>query len=146
MAYLFESDVVDAVCHYLIGRTYTIQQRLTPKQRGIDIIARKQGSLFTELVVEAKGETSERQGSQRFGKPYETADVKINVAEAFYTAAELTISRAEYPMRRVAIALPQNALYERYEARIQPAMITLGIGIFWVASSKTVLFVGPWEL
>lgn len=146
MVYLYESDVVDAVCHYLTGCSYTIQQKLTPKQRGIDIIALKQGSLFTELVIEAKGETSERSGSQRYGQPYGSADVKINVAEAFYTTAELAISRTQHPMRRVAVAVPQNALYERYVARILPAVMTLGIGIFWVASDKTVTFAGPWEL
>lgn len=146
MTYLYESDVVDAVCQYLEGQSFTIQQRLTPKQPGIDVIALRQEPVPIELVVEAKGETSERGGSQRYGNPFDSAQVKIHIAEAFYTAAALTSSPTSHQLRRVAVALPQNALHERYATRIQPAFTALGIGVFWITPDKKVSLVAPWEL
>ncbi len=146
MVYLFESDVVDAVCHYLARYGFTIRQSLAPSQQGIDIIAIREGPVLTELVVEAKGETSERSGSHRYGQPFNSAQVKIHIAEAFYTAAALTFPPTPHQLRRVAVALPKNALHERYATRIQPALTALGIGVFWITPDKTVLLVAPWEL
>lgn len=52
---------------------------LPPKKRGIDVIALRQEPVPIELVVEAKGETSERKGSQRYGNPFDSAQVKIHI-------------------------------------------------------------------
>ena len=67
---LFESDVVDAVCAQLQARGYHIRQKLQVTQRGDDIIAVRQGAPIRELYVEAKGETSSRTTTARYGRPF----------------------------------------------------------------------------
>ncbi len=143
---LYESDVIDAVCRHLAGHGFTILQRLSTTQHGIDIIASREEPSPMELSIEAKGETSERKESQRFGKPFDSAQVKIHVAEAIYAAAALISSPQVHPYRRVAVAFPQDPLHQRYAASVQPALTALTVGVFWVTDDKKVSLVAPWEL
>jgi len=143
---LFETDVIDAVCVHLESHGFTILQRLSPTERGIDVIAKREEPSPFELSIEAKGETSERKGSQRYGKPFDSAQVKIHVAEAFYTAAQLLSSEGNHTLSRVGIALPQNPLHQRYVTSIQGTLVALRVGVFWVTHDKRVFLVAPWQL
>ena len=80
---LTENDVVDAVCEHLIQNGFTIQNQLTTRERGIDIVALNPAT-GAETLIEAKGETSSKGHTKRFGKPFHSAQVKVHVAEAFY--------------------------------------------------------------
>ena len=135
---LIESDVVGAVCGFLSERGYAITQQLGPTQHGVDIIATRRDPEPRELWVEAKGETSERLGSQRYGKPFDSAQVGIHVAEAFYTAAKHVATANDASARVIAIALPGNELQRRYVAPIAPILARLGVVLLWVAPDKTV--------
>jgi hypothetical protein len=135
---LIESQVVDAVCRLLSEKGFAIVQRLPPTKHGVDIIARSANQPPTELWVEAKGATSERKGSKRFGKPFDSAQVNIHVAEAFYTAAKHVKTPVEHGRRIVAIALPSDVLHRRYVAPIQPALDALSIGVLWVEPDDSV--------
>ena len=143
---LFETDVIDAVCGNLKAHGFTILQRLSPTEHGIDVIAKRGEPSPFELSIEAKGGTSERKGSQRYGKPFDSAQVKIHVAESFYTAAQLLSAERNHISRRVGIALPQDPLHQRYVVSVQPALTALGVGVFWVTSDKRVFLVAPWQL
>lgn len=134
---LFESDVVDAVCKYSLSMGYEIIQYLGPKQKGVDIILRRPEHP-RELWIEAKGETSEREGTSRYGRPFDSAQVHIHVAEAFYTAAEHLATIPAKTDRLVGIALPSNELHRRYAGKISPILTRLGIVDLWVDSDKTV--------
>lgn len=135
---LMESQVIEAVCRLLSTRGFSIVQRLPPTRHGVDIIARLAGQPPTELWVEAKGATSERIGSKRYGKPFDSAQVNIHVAEAFYTAAKHVKTPVEQGRRLVAIALPSDDLHRRYIAPIQPALDELSIGVLWVEPDHSV--------
>ncbi len=140
---LVESDVIAAVCAHLAAHGYMIEQRLKPTQHGIDVIAVRPGRT---LWIEAKGETSERAGSERHGKPFDSAQVGVHVAEAFYTGARLLCRPPVDPKRMVAIALPETHFHIRQVAAIQPAITQLKIAIFWVRSDHTVSIDSPREL
>jgi hypothetical protein len=62
---LDENQVVDIVCAHLVSNGYFITAKCTTTQQGIDIVATKDGA---RLLVEAKGATSSRRGSERFEK------------------------------------------------------------------------------
>ena len=64
---LTENDVIDAVVSHLTGKGWNIETISRTDQRGIDILANKGR---TSLAIEAKGETSNRRGSSRYGKPF----------------------------------------------------------------------------
>lgn len=135
---LTEDDVVDEVCRHLARHGWDVYARATTRQRGPDIAAtHRDGS---HLLVEAKGRTSARPNSARYGQPFDSAQVRVHVAEAFYTAAaaaEVSGSR-----RFAALALPDDELHRRYVHPVRSAMVKLAVGIFWVAGSQAVTFEG----
>jgi hypothetical protein len=143
---LFEADVINAVCKQLESRGYHIRQRLQTTQQGDDIIAVKQTSVPCELYIEAKGETSSRRGSERYGKPFDSAQVRIHVAEAFYKAAEVLSRQHKDVETRVGIALPDNKEHRAVVKKIEPVLNQLEVAVFWVQSDEDVQISSIWEI
>src|SRR5204863_7725954 len=83
-----ENTVISAVCTHLANNGYEIRQRLHTSEQGVDILAREQIT-GRDLVVEAKGATSSREGSEGFGKGFTRSQVFDRVAKGVFTALEL---------------------------------------------------------
>ena len=99
---LNEDQVVDAVCEFLESNGVAVEQRRTTRQKGIDIIARRPGSL-RKLLIEAKGGTSTDPSSPKYGEDYHSKKVYDVVAKAFYTGVCLR-SDPEHEGDEVALA------------------------------------------
>lgn len=127
---LIESDVIAAVCDYLRAEGYEIRQQLAETEQGDDIKA-VQGTVI--LLIEAKGETSSKKGSKRFGKPFSRSQVLDHVAMAFYRAAKMRGDGV-----RVAMAFPDNQQHREMVAEIRQAVRDLKIAVFWVAGNGSV--------
>jgi hypothetical protein len=143
---LFESDVVNAVCTELQARGYQIIQKLHTTEQGDDIIASKRTPPVRELHVEAKGETSSRKSSRRYGKPFDSAQIRVHVGQAFYRAA-VALSREEEDVEiRAGIALPDTEGHRSIVDKIAPVLGQLGIAVFWVQAGGEVEVVSPWQV
>lgn len=142
---LLEGNVIDAVCGKLEDEGYYIEQRLDTTQQGFDIIALKEtGNIKIKLIVEAKGATSSLQSSKRYGKPFDRAQVRNHVAEALYKIAEaLSIKNSQYQIY-TAIALPKNKDHLEHVKKIQSALDTLGVAVFFVDDMGRVEVSSPW--
>jgi Holliday junction resolvase-like predicted endonuclease len=142
MELLNENEVVDAVAAHLAATGYKIEQALHGHQRGVDIIARH--SKTGVIYVEAKGGTSSRVGSANHGKPMTPREVRINIAEAFYTAAVAATTRPDAGSGQfaAAIAFHDDARHRRYVDPLRPALDRLGIGVFWVTPPNAVTVEG----
>ena len=129
---LTELEVIDAVCKHLETQNYTITQRRGTSERGHDIIAHKGGA---RLIVEAKGETSSKPTTRRFGMRFDPAQFPINVADAFYctVAAKEKHSDANY-----GIALANTREYKNAVRRIAGTLQLLHIRMFFVGQDKHV--------
>lgn len=137
---MFESDVISCVCEYLEKKGYCINQRLNENQRGDDIIADGDGS---RCFIEAKGETSSKKGSSRYGRPFNSSQIGVHVAKAFYRAAQM---QEENPyLCKVGIALPATSEHRRTVAKISKTLKLLRVEVFWVNADKSVLPEGNWE-
>ena len=132
---LTENDVVDAVCEHLIQNGFTIQNQLTTRERGIDIVALNPAT-GAEILIEAKGETSSKGHTKRFGEPFHSAQVKVHVAEAFYKAVSLQSNASG--AQQSAMAFPDTILHRRYLEHIRPAVDMLGIEVFLVNHNRIV--------
>ncbi len=143
---LLEFDVIDAVCAKLKAEGYQIHQQLQTSQHGDDIIAVKQMGFTRELHIEAKGETSSRKNSQRYGKPFESADMRIHVAEALYKVAEILSKRHDGIEIRVGIALPDSQIHRALVKKIEPVLNQLEVAFFWVQKDCTVHVESNWML
>lgn len=131
---LYESSVVDAVCKFLIQERFSIEQRLNESQRGDDIIALAHDKSY-RLYIEAKGESSSKESSKRYGKLFTNNQVKDHVAAAFYRAAKMMGNRSDSSgmQVQVGIALPKNQAHETMIYDIKEALILLNIEVFWVS-------------
>lgn len=124
---LTESQVIASVRKFLEQRGFRITSCLSETEHGIDIEGfapdGKQG-----ISIEAKGETSSKSGSSRFGNAFDSKQVSVHVAKAFYCAAR------DYPSGKlVGVAFPKNELHVRCVQKILPAIQTLGVEVFWVS-------------
>ncbi len=118
---LYESDVINAVCEKLESLGYSIQQKLDTNQKGDDIVAIRHGEKTRKILIEAKGETSSRKNSERFGNRFDGAQVKVHVAEALYKAVQVISSLEENDLETiVGIALPDSDYHINSIKKIQP--------------------------
>lgn len=126
---LTENDVIDAVCSHLECEGYEIIEKRRTNERGIDVVAhhKERG----RLLIEAKGETSSRDASKRFGKCFNAAQVRVHVASAVYGALCLHDNS-----NRVAIAFPDTALHRRYLQPLQSISNGLDIQVYLVKSDR----------
>lgn len=132
---LTEGDVIHAVCIELTKYNYVIEQELTVKEHGDDIVAVKgAGKNKIELHIEAKGETSSDPNSTRYGKPFDNAQVRDHVGAALYKVAEI-LSRGE-ANTLVGIALPKSDLHKKTAMNIDHALKLLGVILFWVSNEQ----------
>lgn len=139
---LFEGDVIENVCDLLRDHGYDIESTATVRQHGEDIIAVKGDQ---RVIIEAKGETSSRRGSGRFGLPFTAARVLDHVAKAVLKALRVAASGEAGP----PVALPDNQHHRLEIERVQPALRRAGVGVFWATEDgvgRRAEYVGPWAL
>ena len=137
---LNENDVVDHLINSLEVDGYIIKQALYDKQRGIDVIAEKRGSV---LYIEVKGATSGDQTSRRYGKPFDSRQVFDMVSKVIFKALDNT-NLSDYNMKkdRTCIALPRVDLFQKYHTKVSHYLFKLGIVTFWVSENGSVTIEG----
>lgn len=128
---LTENQVVDAVAKHLQKKGWRIEHKSSTKEQGPDISARK-GE--TTLAVEAKGGTSSKPRSSRYGQPFGSAQKYDHVAKALYEAARV-FSAGQH---RAGIALPSDHRHRGLIEEIRPALDVLDVTIFLVDDDCTV--------
>jgi hypothetical protein len=128
---LQEDDVVDAVRDWLENDGWTIVSIAHATDRGDDIVARRAGR---SLIVEAKGEGSSKQGTSRFGSPFTRNQVGSHVAVAVLRALRVASEGGAIP----ALAFPGNKHHREAVAKVWPALVKLGVIVFWVGTDNVV--------
>ena len=134
---LTENQVVDAVRSALEQRGWSIVSWANTSEAGIDVHATRGPDL---LLIEAKGVTSSKSTSARFGTLMTGTQFFIQVAAALLKTAEL---RSANPLAEVAIAVPDHPRMQERMRRIEPVLSSARIGVIWVSSA---LQVSAWNL
>ena len=129
---LTENDVIAILSKYLELNNYRIISALSTGERGIDLIAEN-----TEhcLFIEAKGETSSKGYTARYGTPFTNNQIKSHVSRALLAAMMVLNNAKGSPKIIAGIALPDNAGHRSVVDKIRLPLNTLGIKLFWVSSS-----------
>lgn len=134
---LDENDVIEAVCIYLKNQEFTILSKCTTNQTGDDIVANHISSEY-HLYIEAKGETSSKQKTNKYGQSFNSGQMLDHVAKAFYRAAKMLQHNDRDLPRRVGIALPDNQYHRQHVHAIEQSLNKLDITVFWVNPNKEV--------
>ncbi|NTW29507.1 MAG: hypothetical protein HGA39_09140 [Coriobacteriia bacterium] len=141
---LTENDVIEHVCCYLRSTGWEIEQRLTTRQTGDDIIARRPDGI--RLYIEAKGATSALVTSKRYGRPFDQAQASVHVSEAAFRALKTISRNGSGGLDRAGIALPSNTLHRRLMEPALSAIRDLGVAIFWVQPDGEIDVACPWAV
>jgi hypothetical protein len=136
---LTENDVVAAVCRFLEGKGAQITTRASTLERGPDIVAVIGGR---EMTVEAKGGTSSKPGTSRYGKRFSSSQVRVHVARAFFTAS----AAAGDGMRLSAMAFPDTSMHRGRVEEIAHVIGKLDLGVFWVSEDGSAELDAAWDL
>ncbi|WP_426668064.1 hypothetical protein ACPPVU_18440 [Mucilaginibacter sp. McL0603] len=97
---LTENKIVDNLSNYLAKNGYIIRNSCTTTQRGIDLIAENKNEI---LYIEAKGETSSKEGSNRFGLTFNQNQVKTHVSRAILASMIVLQDKPDGPKTKVAL-------------------------------------------
>ena len=130
---LTENTVIEATARALERQGAAVLSMCTTGERGVDIVARLSDGRL--LHVEAKGQTSSKPETARFGKPFNASQWYDHVAKATYM---MMAALAERSADAVALAFPSCPLAERYVGKIEPVLTNLGICVIWVDADLTV--------
>jgi hypothetical protein len=132
-----ENQIVEALCGYLQQEGYEVRQRLHTTEHGIDVIAFHRPSGVT-LFIEAKGGTSSRDGSARFGKAYTQSQVFDRVSKGVFTALELRAAHPDRNSSEVALAVPDSPFFRRYLTPIKSELHGAGLKVLFVSADHKV--------
>lgn len=136
---LTEFEVIEAVCAFLRRKSFQIDQALRETEHGIDIQAVAPDGK-QQVSIEAKGETSSKPDTRRYGKPFSRGQVLDHVSKAFYCAAR------DCSGSLAGIAFPKNDAHLECVDRIQPVLRRLQIEVFWVLPDRSVETEGIWPV
>jgi len=135
---LDENQVIDIICNHLEKQDYTIEQKLHTTEKGIDIIALNNRD-GTRLIIEAKGGTSSRIGSNRYGKPYTKSQLFDRVSKGMYTSLKMYSENIGDSKIITAMAFPDLAEIRKLLEPIKPFFNNLGIKIFLAKQNGEVI-------
>lgn len=135
---LNEDNVANAVGRWLEERGFEVRV-ITSKQRGYDIDARHPAS-DVRWVIEAKGATSSKPESRRYGQEGGSAGAYFGTAAAFHNAVAWT-GREELKAANIGLALPATRWFNIHSYKLHPACAMMGITVFRVdENGKVSLF------
>jgi Holliday junction resolvase-like predicted endonuclease len=130
---LTENDIVNILAKHLENKGYAIKQTLTTSQTGIDLIAENDKEI---LFVEAKGETSSKQSTNRYGLGFDSNQIKSHVSRAILASMIVLQSKPAGPKTNVAIALPDN--HRDIILKITNPLKSLGIKVYLITGDRKV--------
>jgi hypothetical protein len=135
---LTENDVITAVCAELSRRGWETLSTATTRQRGDDVVASRANIV---LRIEAKGATSSKPTTARFGVGFNARQVRTHVAMAVLRAMSVVSGGRS----QAAIALPDDDRHRAEVAGVSRALDALGIGVFFVSNDGSVEVPTAWR-
>lgn len=133
---LTENDIIEILTNFLKEKKYNILQSLNTNQHGVDVIVENENET---LYIEAKGETSSKETSNRYGKPFNANQVKSHISVALLATMKVISNMPSGSKTKVGIALPDNEDQRKVICKILPALKKLDIRIYWVSKRQVLI-------
>lgn len=126
---LTENNIIENVIKKLSTLGFQLIQKSSTQERGFDIVMRKNNKT---IYVEAKGETSSKDTTARYGKPFDSAQIRVHVSEALYKALEVLAIHDSSENVMASMAFPNTANHRRLVENIKRVLVNLKIIVFFV--------------
>lgn len=131
--WLNENHVVDYVAVALDRAGWKIEVMATTSERGPDVVASRGGR---RLRVEAKGETSSKDDSNRTGELFSSSQRFISLAAAMLKTAQMMHAYDDDDL--AVMAVPDSPGFRKLIASIEPFLKRAGLGVLWVERTAKV--------
>jgi hypothetical protein len=132
---LTENDVVQAVAARLRSDGYRIDRALSTTEHGIDIVGVHERT-NRKIFVEAKGGTSSKATTNRYGQGFTPNQAKSHVSVALYCAARLH-ETADAEDADIALAFPDDPAHRKLLKNISKALRALDVAVYFVGADYT---------
>jgi len=129
---LDENAVVAAMCEHLRNQGYVIDSYCKTTEKGIDIVAHHPDTR-SNVFVEAKGETSSREGSERAGKGFSSNQIFNRVSKGVFTCLQL---RSRDENAKVILALPDNPRFREYVATVSRQLESVRVDVWYAPTTE----------
>ena len=133
---LTENEIVQTLAEHLRQTGYRIDNQLTTLEQGVDLDATNTAT-GRPLLIEAKGGTSSKEGTARFGKPFSHNQAKSHVSVAFYCAAKM-LQKYAPEAAQIALASPDDRNHRGFVVAISAALNKLEVAVYFVDESRQV--------
>jgi hypothetical protein len=131
-----ENDVIAELKKHLQSQNYTLVSECSTTMQGKDLVMKKSNH---EIWIEAKGKTSSRELSSRYGLDFNDAQCHDHFSRAFFKACEMRDETKRSGRNiRIAMAFAHTKHYQKYCDRTNDTRKELGIGLFWVKETGVV--------
>jgi Tfp pilus assembly PilM family ATPase len=124
---LTENKIVELVCSQLERDHFSIVQKLDTNQTGIDIIAISPDG--KQYEIEAKGATSSKENSFRYGKEFNKSQVKTHIGMALVASFKV---KNRNQKNEAIIALPNNDANRNEIKALKIPILNSGIKVWLV--------------
>ncbi|MBU3159512.1 hypothetical protein KPL37_07050 [Clostridium frigoris] len=131
-----ENEVIRLVILKLECLNFELISKCNTSQTGIDIVLKK-GNY--RLLIEAKGATSSKKGTPKYGQPFTKSQALVHTSVAIYTAMDLITRHQGEDNYIVGIALPLEKNSIEHVEKVKHVLSKLGIVIFWVNNEKVII-------
>lgn len=131
---LTENDIIEILVEYFRTLGYTDIKSMSTLQRGIDITALNSKGI--RLCIEAKGETSSKPLSNRYGKPFQGKQIASHVGGAILKTM-VTMNDPKYQSCEFGIAFPLN--HENLVRKFLPSLHILKIKVYLVSPESVMI-------
>jgi len=128
-----ENDVIERVSAYLAQRNWRVESTASTFEHGPDVIARS--DVGKEIWIEAKGQTSSKEGSRRYGKEFSRSQKEDHLGRALLKCCQYISERSDLI---VAVALPNDDVNSDLITRIGAVLQKLKIVSFLVGGDGSV--------
>jgi hypothetical protein len=131
-----ENDVIEAMVVYLESRGFKIEQALTTTEHGVDIVAHS--DLGKSIFIEAKGATSSKEESNRYGRPFSKGQAFTHISVAL-TKSFQVLQRDPNNSNLVGIALPKDENHISIIDSIKESVKKTGLKVYFVDDNRKVV-------
>lgn len=130
---LNENDIVEKLTEHLKNNGFEIIQSLDTKSKGVDIIADNGKYRY---FIEAKGATSSKEHTARYGKAFDSKQIFNHIAKAIFASMKIISSKPAGSKTKAAIALPVTTGHKQELETVRFSIKQLGLKVFWVEQDK----------
>ena len=133
---LNEEQIIETVQKHLEVDGYKLTSKSSADEQGIDLVMTHPQKGIIE--IEAKGSTSSKKGTTRFGKAFSRNQVKTHMGVAILKTFQM-VNDPKNKDKEIALALPADQGHRDFIKKIRTPLSKSGVSLYFVKPDLKVI-------